>query len=166
MDPKDAAARLEEYCRYLSLERGLSPRTVSAYRSDIGAFLAWAQDQKLEARKAKRSDLDDFLWTQRERGLKPASLFRKVESLKSYFAFETLEERLPESPAETLRTPRIPARLPKFLSKEEAGRLLAAPNPAEFEDVRVRGKPSLLWENVSHYTTHSAEPGGLLEGAR
>lgn len=167
MNEKDAAARLEEYARYLSLERGLSPRTVSAYRSDIGAFFAWAQERKLDARKAQRTDLDDFLWAQRERGLKPASLFRKVESLKSYFAFETLEERLPESPAETLRTPRIPARLPKYLTKDEAARLLAAPSTAEYEDIRDRAMLELLYASglrVSELVSLKPESANLQDG--
>jgi integrase/recombinase XerD len=167
VNEKDAAARLEEYARYLSLERGLSPRTVSAYRSDIGAFFAWAQERKLDARKAQRTDLDDFLWAQRERGLKPASLFRKVESLKSYFAFETLEERLPESPAETLRTPRIPARLPKYLTKDEAARLLAAPSTAEYEDIRDRAMLELLYASglrVSELVSLKPESANLQDG--
>jgi integrase/recombinase XerD len=167
VDEKDAAARLEEYSRYLTLERGLSPRTVSAYRSDVGAFFVWARANKLEPSKAKRTDLDDFLWAQRERGLKPASLFRKVESLKSYFAFETLEENLPESPAETLRTPRIPARLPKYLTKDEASRLLAAPNTAEYEDVRDRAMLELLYASglrVSELVSVKTEGINLQDG--
>ena len=58
MSEKDAAARLEEYARYLSLERGLSPRSVSSYRSDIGRFFFWARERKLDARRAQRDDLD------------------------------------------------------------------------------------------------------------
>lgn len=167
MDEKDAVARLEEYAHYLSLERGLSPRTVSAYRSDIGAFFGWALERKLDAGKAQRGDLDDFLWAQRERGLKPASLFRKVESLKSYFAFETLEERLPESPAETLRTPRIPARLPRYLTKEEAARLLAAPNTTSYEDTRDRAMLELLYASglrVSELVSLKPESASLQDG--
>ena len=167
MDDKDAAARLDEYARYLTLERGLSPRTVAAYRSDIGVFYAWARGRKLDAAKAKRTDLDDFLWAQRERGLKPTSLFRKVESLKSYFGFEMLEEGLPESPAETLRSPRIPARLPKYLTKDEAARLLAAPDTAEYEDVRDRAMLELLYAcglRVSELVSVKTEGINLQDG--
>lgn len=167
MNDKDAAARLEEYGRYLSLERGLSPRTVTAYKSDIGAFFAWAGERKLIPGKATRSDLDDFLWAQREKGLKPASLFRKVESLKSYFGFEMLETNLPESPAETLRTPRVPARLPKHLTKEEAARLLAAPNTAEYEDVRDRAMLELLYASglrVTELVSLKTESANLQDG--
>ncbi len=167
MNDKDAAARLEEYSRYLSLERGLSPRTVSSYKSDISQFYAWASEKKIQPAKASRTDLDDFLWSQREKGLKPASLFRKVESLKSYFGFEMLESNLPESPAETLRTPRIPARLPKFLTKEEASKLLAAPNTADYEDVRDRAMLELLYASglrVSELVSMKTEAVNLQDG--
>lgn len=164
---KDAAARLDEYAQYLALERGLSPRTVSAYRSDVGAFYAWAAEKKLAPGKTGRSDLDDFLWSQRERGLKPASLFRKVEALKSYFGFEMLESNLSESPAETLRTPRIPVRLPKFLTKDEAARLLAAPNTPDYEDVRDRAMLELLYASglrVSELVSMKTEAANLQDG--
>ena len=140
---------------------------MASYRSDISQFFIWAKERKMDARKAERSDLDDFLWTERERGLKPASLFRKVEALKSYFAFETLEERRPESPAETLRSPRLPARLPKFLTKDEAVRLLAAPNTVNDEDVRDRAMLELLYASglrVSELVSLKPESVNLQDG--
>src|SRR3569832_1686405 len=108
---------LVEFERYLSLERGLSPRTVSAYGSDVGAFLGWAKLKKIEPRDANKSILDDFLWDAKARGLSATSLFRKVEALKSFFAYQAIEGRLPENPAENLKGPRLPKRLPKYLSK-------------------------------------------------
>lgn len=139
------SSRLEDYARYLSLERGLSPRTVAAYRSDLSAFFVWAQARQLEVLEAGRSELDEFLWEQRRRGLRPASLARKLEALKSYFAFEVIEGRRPESPAETLRSPRLPARLPRYLTREEATRLLATPNGHDYEDLRERAMLELLY---------------------
>lgn len=167
MDDKDALARLEEYSRYLSLERGLSPRTVSAYRSDVASFYAWAGEKGLAPAEATRADLDDYLWSQRERGLKPTSLFRKVESLKSYFGFELLETGRSESPAETLRTPRVPARLPKYLSRDEAARLLAAPGGATYEDARDRAMLELLYASglrVSELVSMKTESVNLQDG--
>jgi integrase/recombinase XerD len=149
------------------LERGLSPRSVASYKSDLTRFFSWALEKKLDARKAERNDLDEFLWAEKQRGLKPSSLFRKVEALKSYFAFETLEERLPESPAETLRSPRMPARLPKYLTKEEAARLLAAPNTGEYEDVRDRAMLELLYASglrVSELIGLKPEAANLQDG--
>jgi integrase/recombinase XerD len=117
--------------------------------------------------RVERGQLDDFLWAERERGLKPASLFRKVESLRSYFAYEVLEGRLAQSPAETLRTPRIPARLPKYLTREDAVRLLEAPNQGSYEDQRDRAMLEILYASglrVSELLGLTPESANLQDG--
>jgi integrase/recombinase XerD len=169
MEAKGAARPplLEEFSRYLSLERGLSPRTVSAYASDVGAFLAWAGARRLDPSGANKSVLDDFLWDEKQRGLKPASLFRKVEALKSFFTYQAIEGRLPESPAENLRGPRASKRLPKFLTKPDAARLLAAPNGTSYEDVRARAMLEVLYAaglRVSELLSITPESANLQEG--
>jgi integrase/recombinase XerD len=158
---------LEEFTRYLSLERGLSPRTVSAYSSDVGSFLAWAAERNIDPRGAAKTALDDFLWDEKERGLKATSLFRKVEALKSFFAYQAIEGRLPENPAENLRGPRTPKRLPKYLSKQDALRLLAAPDGTAYEDVRERALLELLYAaglRVSELLGLKPESVNLQEG--
>jgi integrase/recombinase XerD len=162
-----ATPLLEEFTRYLSLERGLSPRTVSAYSSDVGSFLAWAAERKIDPRGAAKTSLDDFLWDEKERGLKATSLFRKVEALKSFFAYQAIEGRLPENPAENLRGPRTPKRLPKYLSKQDALRLLAAPDGTSYEDVRERALLELLYAaglRVSELLGLKPESVNLQEG--
>jgi integrase/recombinase XerD len=161
------ADRLEEFARYLSLERGLSPRTTAAYRSDAAAFMAWAKAKGLEPARAAKTDLDEFLWQEKTRGLKPASLFRKAESLKAYFAFETIEGKIEQSPAETLKTPRLPSRLPKFLTADEAARLLRAPAGVSYEDLRERAMLELLYASglrVSELLGLTPESVNLADG--
>ncbi len=163
----DRPPMLEEFSRYLSLERGLSPRTVSAYASDAGAFLAWAAERKIDPGSPGKSALDDFLWDERQRGLKAASLFRKVEALKSFFAYQAIEGRLDENPAENLKGPRAPKRLPKFLSHADAARLLAAPNGTSYDDVRARAMLELLYAaglRVSELLGIKPESVNLQEG--
>lgn len=158
---------LDEFTRYLSLERGLSPRTVAAYASDVGAFLVWADKNKVDPRAAPRTALDDFLWDEKTRGLKAASLFRKVEALKSFFTYQAVEGRLAESPAENLKGPRMPKRLPKYLSKADAARLLAAPDGDTYEDARERAMLELLYAaglRVTELLTLKPESVNLQEG--
>jgi integrase/recombinase XerD len=158
---------LEEFTRYLSLERGLSARTVSAYSSDVGAFLAWAKDKNIDPASAGKNILDDFLWDEKERGLAATSLYRKVEALKSFFAYQAIEGRLPENPAENLKGPRTPKRLPKYLSKADAARLLAAPNGSSYEDVRERALLEVLYAaglRVSELLGLKPESVNLQEG--
>ncbi len=158
---------LDEFTRYLSLERGLSPRTVEAYASDVGAFLAWAERNKVDPRAAPRIALDDFMWDEKGRGLKATSLFRKVEALKAFFSYQAVEGRLPESPAENLKGPRLPKRLPKCLSKADAARLLSAPDGDSYEDLRGRAMLEILYAaglRVTELLTLKPESVNLHEG--
>jgi integrase/recombinase XerD len=158
---------LAEFARYLSLERGLSPRTVEAYTGDVGRFLAWAKTKSLDPRAAPKGALDDFLWDERRRGLKPASLQRLVGALRSFFAYQAVEGRLTESPAENLRGPRRARLLPRHLTLPEAARLLAAPDTDSYDDVRDRAAVELLYAaglRVSELLSLRPESANLQEG--
>jgi integrase/recombinase XerD len=158
---------LEEYTRYLSLERGLSPRTVTAYATDVGRFLAWAGKNRVDPRAAAKTALDDYLWDEKQRGLGAASLGREVNALKSFFTYLAVEANLPENPAENLKGPRKPKRLPKFLTQRDAQKLLAAPNGTTYSDVRDRAMLELLYAaglRVSELVTLKPEGVNLQEG--
>jgi len=156
-----------EFNRYLSLERGLSPRTVEAYCADAERFLAWAESRRIDTSGAPKNVLDDFLWDERQRGQKAASLSRLVAALKSFYAYQAIEGRLPANPAEGLKGPRAPKRLPKYLSHADAARLLAAPDGTSYEDVRERAMLELLYAcglRVSELLTLRPEAVNLQEG--
>ena len=158
---------LEEYSRYLSLERGLSPRTVEAYGSDVGRFLEWAGKNRVDPKNAPKTALDDFLWDEKQGGAGPATLSRRVNSLKSFFTYMAIEANLPENPAENLKGPRKPKRLPKFLSQRDAQRLLAAPDGTSYQDVRDRAMLELLYAaglRVTELVTLKPEGVNLQEG--
>lgn len=145
----------------------MSPRTVEAYCADAARFLAWAEARKLDPSGAPKAVLDDFLWDEKQRGQKAASLYRMVSALKSFYAYQAIEGRLPASPAEGLKGPRAPKRLPKYLSRTDAAKLLAAPNGTSYEDVRERAMLELLYAcglRVSELLTLRPEAVNLQEG--
>jgi len=163
----DGKFALEEFSRYLSLERGLSPRTVEAYVADVGRFLRWSEERRLDPRGAPKNVLDDFLWDEKSRGLQAASLSRGIAAIKSFFAYQAVEGRLPTNPAENLKGPRGPRRLPRFLSHEDASRLLAAPGGSSYEDVRARAMLEVLYAcglRVSELLALRPESINLQEG--
>jgi integrase/recombinase XerD len=129
--------------------------------------LIWAKAHSIDPGKIAKTQLDDFLWDEKQRGLKAASLFRKVEALKSFFSYQAIEGRLAESPAENLKGPRIPRRLPKYLTQEEAKKLLSAPNSATYEDIRARAMLELLYAaglRVSELLSLTPESVNMQEG--
>ncbi len=143
--PSTADPLLEEYLRHISLERGLSSNTCRAYASDLKQFFRHLSSQGRAPLSVSAEDLADYLWELKsQNGLEASSLFRKTEALKSFYSFQAAEGRIAESPAQSFRSPRLPARLPGFLSREEVRRLMALPG-GSFEKARAKAVLELLY---------------------
>lgn len=128
------------------MERGLARNTALAYLSDLAQFLERLGRLGRDPLKASRQDLEDYLWELKgEKGLEASTLARKIEALRSFYFFQAAERRVPASPAAELRSPRRPARLPRFLTEAEVERLLAAAAGDSYESLRVRAMLELLY---------------------
>ena len=159
---------MEEYLRYIAVERGLARNTTLAYASDLRQFFAYLEQRGLDPIRVSRGDLEDYLWELKSRhGLEASSLFRKIEALRSFYFFQAAERRLDANPAAELRSPRRPLRLPECLSAEEMRRLLAAPSGSSYEALRARVMIELLYATgmrVSEILALKAEYVNLQDG--
>ena len=136
---------LADYARFLSLERRLSPNTLAAYVSDLRQLLDVLKERGRRPEDASSGDISAWLESLSEKGLKTSSVFRKLEAVKSFFAFQVSEGRIASSPAAAFRSPRQPSRLPKTLSLEDIERLLGALSGESFEARRLRAMVELLY---------------------
>jgi integrase/recombinase XerD len=117
---------LERYLDYLVVERGLSPNTISAYRSDLNRLQkVLGPNKRLE--RAGKEDLLDALNRMRVEGRAPRSVARWTVAVKGFFAYLLGEGVLTKDPAANLESPRVWRALPKVLSFAEVEALLAAP---------------------------------------
>jgi integrase/recombinase XerC len=122
----------EEFGRWLEVERGASPRTVSGYGADLaqaGAFLAGKAPEQVTAIDIRRflADLYDRV--------DATTSARKLSALRSFFRFLLRRERIKEDPTALLRPPRRKRPLPKALPVDDAFALVEAGAP---RDVAVR----------------------------
>jgi integrase/recombinase XerD len=131
-----------DFLAYLELERGLSRNTLEAYRSDLQQFGMFLERRHCDLLDASTRDLADFV-TELADGhdgrpaVAPATLQRKIACLRSFYRHLRREQILDRDPTTDLRPPRSRARLPKVLSRDEVGRLLAQPrgtSPAALRD--------------------------------
>jgi integrase/recombinase XerC len=114
---------------HLAHERKLSPRTVEAYIGDLAALLAWARDEGLDAEEVAHLDIvlmRAYLASLYGR-LAPSSVSRKVSSIKAFFKFLGARKMHDENPAAQLRSPRLPRKLPAFLTVDQAVQLVRLP---------------------------------------
>ena len=122
---------VEPFLDYLALERGLRPRTCSAYRRDLGRFL----DYLLERGDApgpgavEHVTLRDYVGDLHRRGRSPASIRRAQSALRAFFAFLAGEGIVADDPSDRMDRPAMGKKLPEFLTQDEAATVVEAVDP-------------------------------------
>ena len=129
---------LREFRTHLSVERGLSGNTASAYLSDLNQLASWACERDLSADDLTRDRLTEFLVAQQGAGKSPRSLARLSSSLRAFLTFLRLEGGTGSGPESVVRSTRPPRILPRTLGESQVEALLAAPNTATVLGVRDR----------------------------
>jgi len=139
-----------DFLAYLEFERALSRNTLEAYRSDLlqlGAFLA---KRDVTAEEAVHADLGAFLedlatGAPDRPPVAAATLQRKAACLRSFYRHLRREQVIDHDPTADLRAPRKGHRLPQVLSRDEVGRLLAAPKGTDPAALRDRALLELMY---------------------
>ncbi|HVO29522.1 MAG TPA: tyrosine recombinase XerC [bacterium] len=124
----DAIARFRDY---LEGERGVSEHTLSAYLSDLGQFRDFLVKEKGESFAVESVDrlaIRAFLG-RLHRNAKPATISRKLSSIRALFRYLGREEVVPSNPGEEIATPKVPRKLPTVLSVDDMFALLETPPP-------------------------------------
>ncbi len=117
---------LEDFLIYLKKEKGYSPHTIHSYRIDISEFIEFLKDRKggKSLLKTTRRDVVDFLGHLLKYGYHHASAARKLSSVKSFFKFLYRQGLIRINPALDIKTPKLPKRLPKFLTQAQVQEVL------------------------------------------
>lgn len=135
---------IEEFLRYLELEKGVSAHTLRAYRKDLTDFIAHV---KTEPEKIDMLDVRGFIAEQIRKGLNKTTVSRRLSSVRSFFKFLNREGYVKSNPAKLVSGPRLPKLLPKFLSVDDAFSLVEKPEGIGFAPVRDRAILELLYSS-------------------
>jgi len=161
--------RVTDYLNHLRAERGLSPNTLSAYRSDLQKLQSWAASREQGIENIKPRDVAAFLAHLRALGLSARSAGRAVHGIRGFFRFLVREEKLAEDPMENIRSPRPFKPLPRFLNRAQVEALLQAPDlstPLGLRDkaiLETMYASGLRASEVTHLKTENIDPDiGLL----
>lgn len=135
----------ESYLRYVSIERGLSTNTVSAYRRDLDAYLGYLAEQNVtEVTGITRANVTNYiqqLSTRAQNPLSPSSQSRILSSIRGFHRYLHDEKLVETDVTVDIAPPKLPQRLPKAITVEQMSALLAATDGDGL--VRVRDKALL-----------------------
>ena len=122
---------VEQFLNYTTVERGLSPNTLAAYRNDLTQFVEFLQsrDSSLQShgswKRVETDALTAFVLDLHERGYSDKTKTRKVASAKAFFGFLLEEGVVDKNPMEDFSSPGTGESLPETLSVEEVEALLS-----------------------------------------
>ena len=108
---------LSEYLESIEIEKGLSQNSIEAYGRDIESFIEFINDKDPD--DITMVDLYDFIKSLREKNYAPSSVKRKIASIKGWFRWLKINEKIENDPSIALESPKIPQKLPKVISISE-----------------------------------------------
>ncbi len=124
------------YLDHLAVEKGLSPMTVKAYRSDLSEYLAWLESDSKHS--DPRIDLDSNLRfaSALAEGRSPATVSRILSAVRGFHRFLYTGGVLDDLKIKDISSPRLRRKIPFVLSQHEVERLLEQPdeNPLGLRD--------------------------------
>jgi len=126
------------------MEKGLSPNSLEAYSRDLTAFRAWAEPLT-GGEFPEAEDLKIYLINLQEKDLNQRSIARHLSAIRTFFRFLVAEEKLAADPTEHLVGPKQWSTIPKFLNREQVGKLIAAPDSTKPTGLRDRAMLEVLY---------------------
>ena len=139
---------LDTYLRHVTIERGLSEHTISAYRRDLDTYLEWLVSEGVtDTAEISATVVGRFIADRSGADPAPAatSLARLQSSVRGWHRFLAREGIEPDDPSGRLRPPKAPRRLPKALTIDQVESLLGAPSAEDPLGIRDRALLELLY---------------------
>ena len=126
---------VEDFVKYLAVEKNRSSNTVRTYRTDLELFLQFASSQGLK--KLTELELNTFrLWlaNQKEKGSSNSTISRRSSTARVFSTWAFQKGLIESDPAIRLISPKVNKTLPKVLAKKQATALMQTAANLEDEE--------------------------------
>ncbi len=130
--PSDPNSRtLTSFLDYLRVERGSAKLTIAAYSSDLSQFAEFLEKRRVILSRARRDDVRDYIQELFSNSLDGRSVGRKLSAIRQLYRHLLLDGKIDKDPTLNIDLPKQWKVLPKALSRDEVGAMLAETKPAD-----------------------------------
>jgi len=137
---------VESFIAYLKEKKHISENTAVSYERDLKKLSHFLESQGLESvSQITATSLNSYLLFLEKEGRKPSTIARNVVSLRAFFHYLQREGKVQQDLGEELKGPRIEKQMPKVLSMEEVGCLLAQTKGSTPKELRDCAMLELLY---------------------
>ncbi len=128
---------VDTFLSYLSVERGLSRNTIISYKEDLEHYIEFLTALHIDTfSKTTKNEVIDFMLNQKERGISPNSVARRLAAIKVFYRFMVRERILKTDPTSLIDSPKLWKKIPETLSLNEVDALLSQPNIKNPQGIR------------------------------
>lgn len=120
---------LREFITYLRLERSMSKNTISSYSSDVEKFLDYCFFQGVDLLQKELQTgvyISSYLESRVDAGISKRSQARVISSLRSFFNYLEMENKVEKNPTERIDSPKIGRYIPIVLSVVEIEEIISS----------------------------------------
>lgn len=139
-------AMIEQFVNRIWLEDGLSPQTISAYRTDLLGLSDWAFQSNLPIiSQLNREHLYAYLAYRSEHKISARSMARWLSTVRRFYRYLLREKLIDSDPTALLESPKIGHQLPITMSELEVNKLLESPDIGCVLGLRDKAMLELLY---------------------
>ena len=113
---------VEDFLRYLLIDKSYSKNTIESYRIDLTRFIEYFNDCNINS--IKIDDLKDYIKHLSEINLNKLSISRNISCIKSFYKYLNIEKIIDNNPSDLLYMPKLSKKLPNTLTEDEVDKLL------------------------------------------
>lgn len=120
--------RINEFLRYLKIEKNYSSNTIKNYEIDIDEFKNYLNSEGIDYLSVDYDFIKGYLMHLYNKKLSRNSIARKLSSLRSFYKYLFNNDLIETNPFKYVSSPKKEKKLPKYLGVEELEVLFNVPN--------------------------------------
>lgn len=122
------STKIQQFLNHISVERGLSPKTVEAYESDLTKYANWLREARKinDVSKITQLDIEEYVRAMSSQSLGPRTIARRIASIHEWNKFMLSNAQIASDPSAEVKAPKQSEHLPDVLSISEVERVIDA----------------------------------------
>ena len=145
MNDSTLSHEVEDFLRWLSVERGRAQNTIAGYRRDLGRYETFLRECGVDVVTCSEKNVEMFLQAMQKDGQSPASTARRLAAVRMCHGYLFSEGVRNDNPASMIEGVRVPAGVPKPLLLSEVESLLATATGQDSLSLRDRALLEMLY---------------------
>ncbi len=136
---------LEDFEKYLEVERGLSRNSIFSYMSDLSKLDRFLTKGDRDIIESTKQDINNFLREETRKKKSARTKARVIASLRQFYNYLIHNKLILSNPMENVSSPKIEKTLPDFLTQKEIQKLFSTFDESNILELRDKALFELLY---------------------